>query len=352
MGPTLVLNTGSSSIKYAVFEGAQQQTAGQVEQVSDHAEAMGQVMSAVSSAGLSAVAHRVVHGGTEFSGPVLIDGDVEARIEALCPLAPLHNPVALAAIRAIRAEAPDLPQIAAFDTAFHRTIPEIRQLYALPASAAANGIRRYGFHGLSYAGLTRKMPELAGLLPDRLLACHLGNGASLCAIKSGQSVATTMGYSPVSGLTMGTRVGEIDANAVLRLAALHGAEKAALLLNNRSGLMGLGGLSDMRALGHSGLPEAARAIEHFAETAIMQAGAMIAAMGGCDAVAFTGGIGENDAGMRARIMAGLGWLGLTLDSAANSGNAPCISGDGPVSAWIVPAEEEAEIARQSQMLLS
>lgn len=365
MGDILVLNAGSSSIKFALFgdrvlSGAISEIGGAARfdgapvAAPDHAAALSVILQALGGlGGIAAVAHRVVHGGTAFSGAVVIDAQVEAQIEALAALAPLHNPVALLAIRAMRAAAPDMPQIAAFDTGFHQTIPEVTARYALPAGAAQEGIRRYGFHGLSYASLVRHLPQISGApLPQRLLACHLGNGASLCAIRDGRSVATTMGYSPISGLTMGTRVGEIDANAVLSLAERLGVAETRAMLNGQSGLLGLGGASDMRALDQAGTADADFARAHFAQTAVMQAGAMIAAMGGVDAVAFTGGIGEHDAEMRARIAGGLSWVGLDWDGAANAAHNARLSASGSaVAAWIVPAEEEAEIAHAARLCL-
>ena len=234
-----------------------------------------------------------------------------AAIDRCSALAPLHNPHNLAAITTLARLAPDLPQTATFDTAFHATNPEVAARYALPAQIEARGLRRYGFHGTSYASLVRHMPRLTGAaLPKRLLAFHLGNGASICAIRDAQSVATTMGYSPLGGLTMGTRTGEIDGNAVLRLAEEDGIAATQHLLNKESGLRGLsGGLSDMRALLEADTPETRFAVEHFCYWAVRHAGSLIAAMEGVDAVAFTGGIGENAAPIRARIFEGLAWLG-------------------------------------------
>jgi acetate kinase len=257
-----------------------------------------------------------------------------ARIEACVPLAPLHNPANLAAIRALADLAPDLPQFASFDTGFHATNPEVAWRYALPAAVEAEGIRRYGFHGLSYAAIVRKVQENGGgVLPERLLALHLGNGASICAIRGGRSVATTMGYSPLDGLTMGTRSGGIDGNAVLRLAELHGIAGAARILNRESGLLGLGGASDMRALHGAGTAAARFAVAHFCYWAVRHAGSMIAAMGGLDAVAFTGGIGENDAFVRGEILRGLAF----------------VAAGKPV--FVIAAEEERQIAMEVLALL-
>jgi acetate kinase len=229
---------------------------------------------------LAAAAHRVVHGGALLRQACRVTPEVEAQIAACLPLAPLHNPANLTAIRALAALAPGLPQYASFDTAFHATNPEVALRYALPPGAEALGLRRYGFHGISYASLVARWPALTGApVPRRLLALHLGNGASACAIRDGVSVATTMGYSPLDGLTMGTRAGAIDGNAVLRLAEVHGIDGASRILNRESGLLGLGGASDMRALHAAQTPEARFAIAHFCYWAVRHAGSMIAAMG-------------------------------------------------------------------------
>ncbi len=372
----LVLNAGSSSIKFALFDaGLTRRMSGAVSEIGgasvlrigdvalpcaapDHQAAIARVTEALAARGsdvtrLSAAAHRVVHGGAGLTAACRITDRVEAQIAACIPLAPLHNPHNLAGIRALRDAAPDLPQFASFDTAFHATNPDVATRYAIPADDAARGLRRYGFHGISYASLVENLPALTGQpLPRRLLALHLGNGASLCAIREGQSVATTMGYSPLSGLTMGTRSGDIDGNAVLRLAELHGIDGAGDILNRRSGLLALGAASDMRALHASQTPEARLALDHFAYWAVRHAGSMIAAMGGLDALAFTGGIGENDATMRAAIMHGLGFTGLRFDKGANARNAVTLHEMGaPVSAWIIPAAEERHIAIEALRLI-
>lgn len=332
----LVVNAGSSSIKCAVFDHALvQQRQAQVAEIGPdgHRAALAGLLANGLGAGVTAAAHRIVHGGADLVQACLLTPAVIAAIEACIPLAPLHNPANLAGIRALAEIAPEWPQFASFDTAFHATNPPEAVTYALPLADRLQGLRRYGFHGISYAGLVRKVQETAGdTLPSRLLALHLGNGASLCAIRDGLSVATTMGYSPLDGITMGTRSGGIDGNAVLRLAELHGIENTARILNRESGLLGLGGHSDMRALQSAGTPEAAFAIRHFTYWVIRHAGSMIAAMGGLDAVAFTGGIGENDAGLRAAIMEGLKWAG-------------------PVPVFVVPAEEERSIAADALTLL-
>ena len=333
----LVVNAGSSSLKLALFDGLTEIRAARVGEIGaeGHATALSGLLAGGFGDGVTAAAHRVVHGGARLTAPRRIDDKVLAEIAACVPLAPLHNPANLVAIRALAQLRPDLPQYASFDTAFHATNPEIALRYALPPDAENQGIRRYGFHGISFAALVRKVKELTNdAPPHRLLALHLGNGCSLCAIENGRSVATTMGYSPLDGLTMGTRSGAIDGNAVLRLVELHGLEAASRMLNRQSGLLGLGGHSDMRALQAATTPEAEFAIQHFTYWAIRHAGSMIAAMGGLDAVAFTGGIGENDAGIRGEILRGLDW----------------IARDKPV--WIIPADEERQIAIEAQGLIA
>jgi acetate kinase len=323
----------------------------------DHAAALSALLAALSAQGMPltafrAAAHRVVHGGS-LTAPARLTPEVLAAIRAAIPLAPLHNPHNLAGIETLARLAPDLPQTASFDTAFHATNPDLATHYAVPAHIAARGIRRYGFHGISFAALTEALPRLSGApLPARLLALHLGNGCSLCAIRDGQSVATTMGYSPLSGLTMGTRAGEIDGNAVLQLAEEDGIKATRHLLNHESGLRGLsGGPSDMRALIAADTAESRFAIDHFCYWATRHAGSLIAAMGGVDALAFTGGIGENAAPIRSRIVNGLAWLGARLDEDANAAGAPRLHAPGSLPIWIVPAAEEARIAADALALL-
>lgn len=377
----LVLNTGSSSVKFAVFDAQlQERVTGVAEGIggagllrigarketvtlSDHRQALSLVLERLSALGaglqqLRGVAHRVVHGGLDLTQPHRITPEVRAKIQACVPLAPLHNPHALAAIDALDRLVPDLPQYACFDTAFHASAPEVAQRYALPPEAEALGLRRYGFHGLSYASVCRCLPDIAAApLPARLLAFHLGNGASICAIQNGQSVATTMGYSPLEGLTMGTRVGTLDPNATLRLVEEIGLDETKVLLNNRSGLAGLsggssGGMSDMRALEQAGTPEAQFAIAHFCYWAIRHGHSLLGAMGGCDAIVFTGGIGENAQTIRSRILDGFAWMGCKIDPDKNDQNSPCLSAPtATVSAWIVPAEEERQIAMDTHDLI-
>jgi len=372
----LVVNAGSSSIKIALFDGARSErlsgiaegiggtgrlrlgAADRAEAFPDHAAALSALLEALGAEGLPvsgvrAAAHRVVHGGN-LTAPARLTPETLDAIRAAIPLAPLHNPANLAAIETLARLAPGLPQTASFDTAFHATNPAVATRYALPPAIEARGIRRYGFHGISYAALTEALPRLSGAaLPARLLAFHLGNGASICAIRDGRSVATTMGYSPLSGLTMGTRTGEIDGNAVLRLAEEDGIAAARHLLNHESGLKGLsGGLSDMRALTAADTAESRFATRHFCYWALRHAGSLIAAMEGVDALAFTGGIGENAAPIRERIVAGLGWLGARLDPAANAAGAARLHAEASaLGLWIVRAAEEARIAADALALL-
>ncbi|MEO3414431.1 acetate/propionate family kinase [Roseovarius sp. CAU 1744] len=354
----LVINAGSSSIKLAVFDPALTVTlngsatgigarSGRVDiagrqreqALPDHAAALRVLLEMLANAGfalsaLRAVAHRVVHGGTELTAPQEITPAIRNAIEACTPLAPLHNPNSLAAIDTIGQMAPDLPQFASFDTAFHATNPEVATRYALPDRTDTSGIRRYGFHGISYAALVSNWQSHTGTpLPARLLALHLGNGASVCAIRDGQSVATTMGYSPLEGLTMGTRVGGIDGNAVLHLAATIGIAETHRLLNHESGLLGLSGLSqDMRYLEQEGGREARFAVDHFCYWAARHSGSLIAAMEGLDAIAFTGGIGENATRVREAIARQLAWAG-------------------DVDIHVIPAQEERQIASDALNLM-
>jgi acetate kinase len=352
----LIVNAGSSSLKLKVFDSEREVTKAAITEIGPdgHGAAMarGLAEAGVPVARLSAAAHRVVHGGISLTKTCRVTPDILRQIEACVPLAPLHNPANIVGIQAVAALAPDLPQYAAFDTAFHATNPEVAVTYALPKAERDRGLRRYGFHGISYAALVRILRD-RGDLPQRLLACHLGNGCSLAAIVNGRSVATTMGYSPLDGLTMGTRAGGIDGNAVLRLTELHGIEEAARILNRESGLLGLGGHSDLRALHAAGTREARFALEHFAYWAVRHAGSMVAAMGGLDAVVFTGGIGENDPWMRKEILSGLGYLGVSPDLAANVRNETVLhDATSGVVILVVPADEERQIALEAQAVMA
>ncbi len=328
-GAVLVLNAGSSSVKYALFSPDLERITGGIVEIGagsdeggtadgdgagDHREALDRVLAALEGAGhpmpsLAAAAHRVVHGGAALTRPCAITPEVIEAIRAASPLAPLHNPHNLAGIEAIARRAPRLPQFASFDTAFHATNPPEAVACALPRAWREAGVRRYGFHGISYQALVEELAA-RGPLPRRLLAFHLGNGASACAILEGKSVATTMGYSPLSGLPGGTRAGDLDPAAVLRIAEAEGIGAAHDLLNRQSGLLGLSGESgDMRALLGSGAPAARFAVSHFCYWAARHGASLIGAMGGLDAIAFTGGIGENAGMVREEIARRLEWAG-------------------------------------------
>lgn len=352
----LIVNAGSSSLKLKLFDGEREVAKAFVGEIGPegHKAAMaeGLAQAGVSLARLTAAAHRVVHGGVGLTSTCRVTRDVIRQIKACVPLAPLHNPANLVGIQALATLAPDLPQYAAFDTAFHATNPEVAVTYALPKAERDRGLRRYGFHGISFSALVRIL-RARGDLPQRLLACHLGNGCSLAAILDGKSVATTMGYSPLDGLTMGTRTGGIDGNAVLRLADLHGVEKAGRILNRESGLLGLGGASDVRSLHAAGTPESRFALEHFAYWAVRHAGSMVAAIGGLDAIVFTGGIGENDPWMRKEILSGLAYLGVSSDPDANARNETMLhDATGHVVILVVPADEERQIALEAQAVMA
>ena len=362
--PVLVINAGSSSLKYAVFDTAGGENArGMVEigpeGAPDHPAALAEVLARLEASGLPLTAfagsgHRVVHGGATLTEPTRITPEIIQQISDLSAIAPLHNPHNLAAIETLGTLAPNLAQVAVFDTAFHAQKPEVARRYALPDRAETADICRYGFHGISYAALTEALPQISGVpLPRRLLALHLGAGASGCAILGGRSVATTMGFSPLDGLDMASRSGTLDPEAVLVLAERLGTRAARHLLWHESGLKGLAGNGDMRALLARDDPAARFAVEHFTYWATRHAGSLIAAMGGLDAVAFTGGIGEGAAPVRAAIMEGLGWAGLVPNMAANAAGGPGLHAPAsPVAAWIVPAQEERYIAARTREIVA
>jgi acetate kinase len=364
----LTLNAGSSSIKFALFDPAVSlhtpEQAGQVDGIgtrqgpADHTQALQQVMAHIGGADIAAVGHRIVHGGTRFEAPCLIDEQVATDIESLTPLAPLHQPHNLAGVRAAQAAFPGVPQVACFDTAFHRTMPEVHQRFALPDELFQRGVRRYGFHGLSYESISKQLRERhPALAAGRVVIAHLGNGCSMTAVQAGRSVATTMSFSPLDGLTMGTRCGRLDAAVVLHLQQQEGfsTEEVSRLLHKGSGLLGLSGLSsDMRELeaaaadGHEG---AARAVDHFVEQVLRELAALAAAMRGLDGLVFTGGIGENARALRQRIMGDAAWLGLLLDREANDRGPDCItSAHSPVKALVLRTNEEAIIAGHTARL--
>jgi acetate kinase len=290
-----------------------------------------------------------------FFGPTLIDEKVMADLEALVPLAPLHQPHNLAAIRALAELDPSLPQVACFDTAFHRTQPSVAGMFALPRSLTERGIRRYGFHGLSYEYIARRLPGYAPKAA-RAVVAHLGSGASMCAIRDGKSIESTMGFTAVDGLPMGTRTGALDPGVVLYLVQELGYDAARIekLLYGESGLLGVSGISnDMQDLLASDDPHAEEAIELFVYSISKYLGALTAALGGIDALVFTAGIGENAPEIRQRVCERSGWLGIRLNEEANEHGGPCISAEGsPVSAWVIPTNEERMIAIHTARLLS
>jgi len=303
-----------------------------------------------------AIGHRVVHGGTRYAAPVRIDADILTDLETLIPLAPLHQPHNLAPIRAAAEQVPTLPQVACFDTAFHRGQSEVVQAFGLPRAYLDEGVRRYGFHGLSYEFVTAELRRVApDLAPSRLVIAHLGNGASLCAVHNGRSVASTMGFTAVDGLMMGTRCGAIDPGVILYLMDRHGMDARDIedLIYRKSGLLGISGLSsDMRTLRDSQAPEAAEAIALFVHRIVREIGSLAAALGGLDGLVFTGGIGENDAATRAEVAAGCAWLGLTLDETPGAAGARRISAaTSRLQAWVVPTDEERMIARHTAEVL-
>jgi acetate kinase len=306
---------------------------------------------------LAAAGHRVVHGGMAHASPVRVDAEVLEALERLVPLAPLHQPHNLEPIRILQRRFPDLPQIACFDTAFHRNQPQIAQLFALPHAMTEAGVRRYGFHGLSYAYIASVLAEYdPALATGRVVVAHLGNGASLCALDGRRSVATTMGFSALDGLPMGTRCGSLDAGVIfymLREMKLS-AEEAERVLYTRSGLLGVSGLSsDMRKLRALAAtdPDAQLAIDLFVYRIGREIGSLVAALGGIDAFVFTGGIGENDVATRAEVLRGAAWAGFELDAAANASGGPRLTrGPGP-AAWVIPTDEELMIARGTRDVL-
>jgi acetate kinase len=335
----LVLNPGSSTLKYAIFPGDERGQAKSVDEV------------LARTGGIDAVGVRVVHGGSKFVEPVVVDDAVLDEIRRLAELAPLHNPLAVRVIEDVRKALPRIPVIAAFDTAFHQTIPEVAYAYAVPRDL---NVRRYGFHGLSYAYVSKRLRDLSA--GPRQIICHLGNGASVCALRDGRSVDTSMGFTPMEGLVMGTRGGDIDPGVILYL--LRGAATESALddiLNHRSGLLALSQRSgDVRELEAAADPASELALEVFAYRARKYIGAYAAALGGVDALAFTAGIGEHSASMRSRICRNLEFLGIRLNETLNReqrSDERRIS-DGAVDVWVIPTNEELEIARSVSDLLA
>jgi acetate kinase len=385
----LVLNAGSSSLKFAAFTAARSgappldlrgQLAGigqgetrltvtdaqgnQVqwdgaEHVATHDYALRLVIDRLQIAqhrgDWLGVGHRVVHGGPQFARPERVTPDILNALVALCDLAPLHQPHNVRPIGALQAAMPDLPQVVCFDTAFHATQPEIATRLALPEKYWQGRLRRYGFHGLSYEAILHALPAIAGGMPTRLIVAHLGNGASMAAIRDGKCVATTMGFSTLDGLVMGTRPGAIDPGVLLHL--LRGGttrEELERLLYHESGVKGVSGITaDMKTLLESADPKARRAIDLYCYRIARELGSLAAALGGLDALVFTGGVGENAAAIRARVCEDATWLGLRLDGDANRRGGPRIStAASSVAAWIVPTDEELTIARHTQRLLT
>jgi acetate kinase len=386
----LVLNAGSSSLKFSAFQAERERrqllARGQVDGIGatprlvlhdsankkvaeqtlaanesfDHEQALKLVIkeckARFSSHHLIAVGHRVVHGGVKFSQPVAVTKEVLAALAELVPLAPLHQPHSIAAIKAAMAAMPSLPQVACFDTAFHLTQPEKAQRFGLPRKFTEEGVRRYGFHGLSYEYIASVLPKTdARAATGRTIVAHLGNGASLCALWCGKSIATTMSFTPVDGLLMGTRVGSLDPAAMIYLMTQHGMDARALekMIYQESGLLGVSGISsDMRDLLASDDPHAAEAIELFVYRIVREIGSLTAALGGLDALVFTGGIGENAAPVRAEICKSSAWLGLKLDEAVNNRGGPGISqSSSGVAAWVIPTDEESIIVDHTQRIL-
>lgn len=393
MSRVLVINAGSSSLKYQLLDPATGEVAaaGLVERIGeegstlrhtvgesvlrrsvpipDAGEAFAQLSAAFAEAGPDlqaqppvAVGHRVVHGGTRFSAATVIDDDVLATLEELTPLAPLHNPANVVGIRAARAAFPTLPQIAVFDTAFHRTLPPAAYTYAVPKQWREDySVRRYGFHGTSHEYVSRRVQSLLGQDDVATVVLHLGNGCSACAVLDGQSVETSMGLTPLEGLVMGTRCGDIDPAIPFHLARVAGLSVADLdtALNKQSGLKGLAGDNDFRSvveLADAGDADAIAAIDVVVHRLVKYIGAYAAVMGRLDAIAFTGGIGEHNPALRAAVLSRLGVFGVELDESANSGPARgerLVTGPGSrVSAYVIPTNEELQIARECVALLS
>ncbi|MDP3839187.1 MAG: acetate/propionate family kinase [Methylococcales bacterium] len=384
----LVLNAGSSSLKFSVFDllsagQLRQSITGQVEgigtaphlkakdgngqnfidvhwqttEVANHAQALQHIIhflhTKLQHRQLLGVGHRVVHGGPDYCEPMLITPAVMTKLDIITPLAPLHNPHNLAAIRAMMQESPDLPQVACFDTAFHRQQDTVAKLFGLPYEYYEHGVQRYGFHGLSYEYIASVLP--AEISMGRVIVAHIGSGASLCAIHKGRSVATTMSFTALDGLLMGTRAGSLDAGVILYLLQQEGLSLKQLedLLYKQSGLLGLSGISnDMRVLLDSDEPRARLAIDYFVYRVSREIGSLAAAMGGVDALVFTAGIGENSPQIRQLVCEQAAWLGVDFDATANQAGAACISrADSRVAVWMLPTNEELMIARHTRTLL-
>jgi acetate kinase len=387
-GCIAVINAGSSSIKLALYPATADADAlyrGQLEGIGvaphlkmkdghgetiedrtwpaagfDHAAATEAMLSTgvrlAAGQPVRGVGHRVVHGGLSYNAPVRLDNDVLETLSHLIPLAPLHQPHNLAPIRTIFAAAPHIAQVACFDTAFHRMQPHVAQAFAIPRWLSDAGVRRYGFHGLSYKYLTGKLHELSPELVDsRVIIAHLGNGASLCATRQGRSVASTMGFTAADGLMMGTRCGTLDPGVILHLMSEYGMDAAAVedVIYRKSGLLGVSGISsDMRTLRASTEPAAREAIGLFVYRIVREIGSLAAALGGLDVLVFAGGIGENDPATRAEVSDGCLWAGATIDHERNSrGSGIISSNDSKVAIWVIPTDEERLIARETREVL-
>ena len=304
-----------------------------------------------------AIGHRVVHGGPHYERPVRVDAEVLQRLEKFVSLAPLHQPYNLAPMRTIRTQFPDLPQVACFDTAFHRRHSELADRYAIPQTLHDEGVRRYGFHGLSYEYVASMLPKIAPeIASKRVIVAHLGSGASMCALKEGRSVESTMGFTALDGIPMGTRPGQLDPGVVLHLITGKGMSPSDVqhFLYRECGLKGLSGISnDMRELQDNSDPRARFAVDYFVYRVCLNVGMLAAAMQGLDGFVFTAGVGENSPKIRAAIAAGLSWLGVSLDTAANAGNRSLISRpDSRVPVYVVPTDEELMIARHTLAVLT
>ena len=388
-----VINSGSSSIKFSVYDHVETQElrfvfGGQVEGIGvaprfearanhgeilaektwdhgpdvNHESLMGYLIGWIRenrqqlNLELTGVGHRVVHGGSAYSSPVKVDDAVLRRLEKYIPLAPLHQPHNLGPIRSVMKLGADIPQVACFDTAFHRTNPPLSQIFALPRRYTDEGIRRYGFHGLSYEYISRRLQVLdSKVAAGRVVVAHLGSGASMCALQGGRSIASTMGFSAMDGIPMGTRPGNLDPGVVLYLMQEKGStpDELADLFYKRSGLLGISGVSnDMRILLDSSDPRAEEAIGVFVYRIQRELGSLAAALGGLDALVFTAGVGENSPAIRARVCEGAQWLGLQLDPSANDQGLSKISTpDSRVSIWVIPTNEELMIATHTRNVL-
>jgi acetate kinase len=386
----LVLNAGSSSLKFCVYRRPESaswvlEARGQIEGIGTSprftakdgagttlaAETLDATVRDVPAAldGLAAwlrgryhgarvlgVGHRVVHGGAKYALPVVVTPDVIADLTTLVPLAPLHQPYNLAAIEAIAERLPGVPQVACFDTSFHRGQPAVAEIVPLPAEIRQRGVQRYGFHGLSYEYIASVLPEVAPEIADgRVIVAHLGSGASLCALARRRSVDSTLGFTALDGLCMGTRPGSVDPGVILYLFQTLGlsAKEVETMLYKKSGLLAISGISnDMRDLIGSAEPSAVLAVDYFIYRVAREIGALAAVLGGLDGLVFTAGIGENSAAIRERICRASAWLGIDVDSGANERKGPRISRSGSrVSAWVVPTNEELMIARHTAVLL-